>query len=114
MDDQRNVAAYYRCGKSILLQGASFCKKGSHSSSGFDENLFAENAKADKRNWNDLLEEFKVVRKATEWLYGSFDEEQLNATGTSNNSSIYVLAFGFISIGHTIHHMNVIKQRYLS
>ena len=81
---------------------------------GFDENLFAENAKADKRNWNDLLEEFKVVRKATEWLYGSFDEEQLNATGTSNNSSIYVLAFGFISVGHTIHHMNVVKQRYLA
>src|SRR6186997_852215 len=75
---------------------------------GFDENLFAENAKADKRNWNDLLEEFKVVRKATEWLYGSFDEEQLNATGTSNNSPIYVLAFGYISVGHAIHHMNVI------
>ncbi len=33
---------------------------------GFDENLFAENAKASKRNWNDLLEEFKIVRKATE------------------------------------------------
>jgi uncharacterized damage-inducible protein DinB len=81
---------------------------------GFDENLFAENAKAAKRNWTDLLEEFKVVRNATEWLYGSFDAEQLNATGTSNNSPIYVLAFGYISVGHAIHHMNVIKQRYLS
>jgi len=81
---------------------------------GFDENLFAENAKAAKRNWSDLLEEFKVVRKATEWLYGSFDAEQLNATGTSNDSPIYVLAFGYISVGHAIHHMNVIKQRYLS
>ena len=81
---------------------------------GFDENLFAENAKAAKRNWSDLVEEFKVVRKATEWLYGSFDAEQLNATGTSNNSPIYVLAFGYISVGHVMHHMNVIKQRYLS
>ena len=81
---------------------------------GFDENLFAENAKADKRNWDDLLEELKVVRRATEWLYSSFDEEQLDASGTSNNSPIYVLAFGYISVGHAIHHMNVIKQRYLS
>jgi hypothetical protein len=80
---------------------------------GFDENLFAENAKADKRNWNDLLEELKVVRRATEWLYSSFDQEQLDATGTSNNSPIYVLAFGYITVGHAIHHMNVIKQRYL-
>lgn len=80
---------------------------------GFDENLFAANAKAAGRDWKDLLEEFKVVRKATEFLYRSFDEEQLNATGTSNNSSIYVLAFGYISVGHAIHHTNIIKQRYL-
>ena len=80
---------------------------------GFDENLFAENSKADKRDWNDLIEEFKAVRKATEWLYGSFDEKQLEASGTSNNSSNYVLAFGFISVGHSLHHKNVITERYL-
>jgi len=80
---------------------------------GFDENLFGKNAKADKRNWNDLVEEFKTVRKATEWLYSSFDEEQLNATGISNNHSNYVLAFGYISIGHSLHHMKIINERYL-
>jgi uncharacterized damage-inducible protein DinB len=80
---------------------------------GFDENLFAGNAKADKRSWNDLLEEFKVVRKATEWLYNSFDEEQLDASGISNKSSNYVLAFGYISVGHALHHVNIIKERYL-
>ena len=80
---------------------------------GFDENLFAKNAKADKRKWNDLVEEFKSVRKATEWLFGSFDQEQLEATGTSNNSSNYVLAFGYISIGHSLHHVKIIKERYL-
>jgi hypothetical protein len=81
---------------------------------GFDENLFAENAKAASRSWKDLLEEFKAVRKATEWLYGSFDEEQLNAAGLSNNHSNYVLAFGYISVGHSLHHMTIIKERYLS
>ena len=81
---------------------------------GFDENLFAANAKADKRKWNDLLEEFKTVRKATEWLYSSFDEEQLNAEGVSNKSSNYVLAFGYISVGHTLHHIKIIKERYLA
>jgi hypothetical protein len=90
-----------------------FARKDPTPLTGFDENLFAVNAKADKRDWNDLLEEFKIVRKATEWLYSSFDEEQLDASGTSNGSSIYVLAFGYISVGHAIHHMNVIKQRYL-
>jgi hypothetical protein len=90
-----------------------FARKDSTPLPGFDENLFAENAKADKRSWNDLLEEFKVVRKATEWLYDSFDEEQLDASGISNKSSNYVLAFGYISVGHALHHVNIIKERYL-
>jgi hypothetical protein len=81
---------------------------------GFDENLFAANAKADRRNWDDLVEEFKTVRNATTWLFGTFDDEQLNAAGVSNNQSNYVLAFGYISIGHSLHHKKVITERYLS
>ena len=80
---------------------------------GFDENLFGEKARAGKRNWNELVEEFKAVRKATEFLYGSFDEDQLNAEGISNNHSNYVLGLGFITVGHCLHHMKVIKERYL-
>jgi hypothetical protein len=80
---------------------------------GFDENIFAENAKADKRNWNDLLEEFKVVRRGSEILFASFDDEQLNSTGIANNHSNYVLAFGYVLVGHSLHHMKVIKERYL-
>jgi hypothetical protein len=81
---------------------------------GFDEKLFAKTSKADKRTWDDLIEEFKAVRKSTEWLYTSFDDEQLNASGVSNNASNYVLAFGYISIGHSLHHVRILKERYLS
>ncbi|HEY2722297.1 MAG TPA: DinB family protein [Chitinophagaceae bacterium] len=80
---------------------------------GFDENLFAANARADKRSWNDVLEEFKAVRKSSELLYASFDEEQLNASGSSNNSVNYVLGFGYILVGHVLHHVKVVKERYL-
>ena len=80
---------------------------------GFDENIFAANAKAEKRNWNDLLEEFKTVRKSSEQLFGSFDEEQLDASGIANDHSNYVLGFGYIIVGHSLHHMKVIKERYL-
>lgn len=80
---------------------------------GFDENIYAKTAKADKRGWEDLTDEFKVVRKSSEYLFGSFDEDQLNSTGTSNNNSITVIGLGYIVIGHPIHHMNIIKQRYL-
>jgi uncharacterized damage-inducible protein DinB len=80
---------------------------------GFDEKLFAETAKADKRNWNELIEEFKAVRRSSELLYSSFDEEQLNASGIANDSSNYVLGIDFITVGHSLHHMKVINEKYL-
>jgi uncharacterized damage-inducible protein DinB len=90
-----------------------FARKDTTPLPGFDENKYAETSKADKRSWEDLIDEFKVVRKSSEYLFGSFDEDQLYATGISNNNSIPVLALGYIVIGHPIHHMNIIKQRYL-
>src|SRR5258706_9454087 len=80
---------------------------------GFDENSYADNAKADKRDWKNLLEEFKAVRKSSEFLFGSFDDEQLDAVGTANNNSNYVLGIGFIVVGHSVHHRNVLRERYL-
>jgi hypothetical protein len=91
-----------------------FARKDATPLPGFDENLFAKNAKTDRRNWSDLLDEFRSVRKSTEYLFKSFDEEQMNETGISSNHPNYVLAFGYISIGHALHHVNVIKERYLS
>ncbi|HET9826276.1 MAG TPA: DinB family protein [Chitinophagaceae bacterium] len=90
-----------------------FARKDATPLAGFDENLFAENANASKRDWNDLVEEFETVRKSTEYLFSSFDEEQLNATGTASNASNYVLAFGYICVGHPLHHKKVIEERYL-
>ncbi|MBC7946807.1 MAG: DinB family protein [Chitinophagaceae bacterium] len=90
-----------------------FARKDATPLPGFDENTFADNAKADRREWNDLVEEFKVVRAASQYLFASFDEEQMEASGTSNNNSIYVRAVGFILVGHCNHHMRVIRERYL-
>ena len=90
-----------------------FARKDETPLPGFDENLYADNAKADKRNWNDLVEEFKVIRKSSEYLFNSFDNDQLEATGVSNNSPVYVLGIGFLLIGHALHHVKVLQERYL-
>jgi hypothetical protein len=80
---------------------------------GFDENMYADNSKAATRNWDNLIEELKAVRRSSELLFGSFDESQLEATGTSNNATNYVRAIGFVVIGHALHHVNVLRARYL-
>jgi hypothetical protein len=90
-----------------------FARKDQTSLPGFDENLYAANAKANRRDWEGLVGEFKVVRMSSEYMFASFDKEQLEASGSANNSSVYVLGIGFLLIGHSLHHMNVIKERYL-
>lgn len=81
---------------------------------GFDENIFAAHAGAGRRAWNDLLDEFKTVRRSSEMLFASFDEKQLDAEGIANGNSIYVLGIGYIMVGHPLHHMNIIRERYLA
>ncbi|HET6994304.1 MAG TPA: DinB family protein [Chitinophagaceae bacterium] len=90
-----------------------FARKDTTPLPGFDENTFAENAKTDKRKWNDLVDEFKAVRDSSERLFASFDEDQLDAAGTANSNPVYVLGIGFIIVGHALHHMKIIKERYL-
>jgi hypothetical protein len=79
----------------------------------FEENDYADNSKADKRNWDDLVEEFKAVRKSSEIMFRSFDSEQLEEGGIASNNPVYVLGIGYILIGHVEHHVSVTKERYL-
>jgi len=81
---------------------------------GFDEVPYAQMAKANKRTWSSLCEEFKLVRISTGMMFESFQPEALLNIGTANDHSISPLALGFIIIGHSHHHINIIKERYLT
>ncbi len=80
---------------------------------GFDQDIYVIPSKANGRSFENLLNEYEYVRRATISLFESFDEEMLLTTGTANNSVISVRAIGFIIMGHENHHCDVIKQRYL-
>lgn len=90
-----------------------FARKDDTPLPGFDEKIFAANARADKRKWDDLVDEFTFFRKATELMFGSFDNEQLESSGTASNVSMYVLGVVYIIVGHCIHHMNILEEKYL-
>ena len=80
---------------------------------GFDENLFANAAMANAKPVKKLMEEYKMVRNATISLFENLVSVQLNQIGTANSRPLSVRAAGFIVCGHEIHHINIIKERYL-
>ncbi|MEO5684795.1 MAG: DinB family protein [Chitinophagaceae bacterium] len=80
---------------------------------GFDENSWATAANKIHRKWKDLVNEWLTVRKGTEILFASLGHEELVFAGVASNQPINALALGFVIAGHTQHHIDIIKERYL-
>jgi hypothetical protein len=79
---------------------------------GFDQDILAASANTSNRTIGEILREFELVRETTIILFKTFDPEMLSRTGNCNNVIISALALGFVIAGHTIHHMNMIRERY--
>ena len=79
---------------------------------GVDEKLLGAKMFADKRTIDNLIDELKIVRASTKSMFESFDDEMLQAVGTNWKYEISVLAMGFNIVGHQIHHLKIIEERY--
>lgn len=77
-----------------------------------EEKLLGANMNADKRSIDELIDELKIVRASTNSMFGSFDDEMMQNKGTNWKYEISVLAMGFSIVGHQIHHLNIIEEKY--
>lgn len=80
---------------------------------GYDHDMYIWSSKAILRDYYLMLEEFGLIRQSTVALYKSFDEDMLSRQGVANGKNITVNALGFVIAGHELHHINMIRQRYL-
>ncbi|PBQ33252.1 damage-inducible protein DinB [Sphingobacteriaceae bacterium] len=90
-----------------------FARRDAQQPLSFEENDYAANAELSERTLEDILQEFETVRKATLSLFKGFSPGTLLNAGNTAIGKTTVLAIGFLTCGHAIHHMNVIKDRYL-
>ncbi|WP_435524372.1 DinB family protein [Chryseobacterium indoltheticum] len=80
---------------------------------GFDEELYAQNSFANERTLESLLEEFQSMRKSSQILLETANSSALKNIGTANGNQVSAETIGKLIIGHNIHHLNVIEERYL-
>ena len=80
---------------------------------GFEQDDYVASANFNQTKWADLLQQFRNLRKATIDLFASFDEQAIQREGSANNAPTNVKALMFITAGHEIHHVNVLKELYL-
>lgn len=81
---------------------------------GFEQDDYAAASDANDRNINDILEEFAAVRMATITLFKSFDDKTLLRSGIASGHNVSVRSFLYQIAGHELHHLQSIRENYLS
>ncbi len=80
---------------------------------GFEEDLWAANSLKGRLEYKSLMQQFFDLRSFTKSLFESFSPAMLETQGRMNGSTTKVISIPFIISGHTLHHTQILKERYL-
>jgi hypothetical protein len=80
---------------------------------GYDQNIAASGAMADRVSWAAHVEEFRAVRLATISLFRNMPSEAWKRGGIASGNPFTVRAMAFIIAGHVAHHVMILRERYL-
>ena len=80
---------------------------------GFDQDVYMENTTFNFRSLEDIADEFKTVRQSTLYLLSSLTEEQSTQKGIASGNPVSVRGLAYMIAGHELHHIKILKERYL-
>jgi len=80
---------------------------------GFDQDDYALSSRANERSIENIFEEYEAVRNATIALFNGLPEDSFMRIGVANRNKVTVRALAYHIAGHELHHINIIKEKYL-
>ncbi len=98
----------------MTYRALRFSRKDTTLLPGYDQNAFVENSRFDEQPFLQLLNDFQHVRNATISFIESLSQEQLELKGSAWKFELTVEDFLRATIGHELHHIRIIKERYLA
>lgn len=101
------------CERIFSYRAQHIAREDSQTLSFFDENAYVLTSNANERKPEELIKEWINLMKATYFQFESFNDETLNKIGKVGDREFSVEKIGYVMAGHSIHHMNVINERYL-
>ena len=81
---------------------------------GWDEQTYAPASRANERTMRSLVDEFRTVRDATLSLLEGLPADAWTARGRANGMEMSVRGIIWITAGHLLHHLRVVRERYLA
>jgi hypothetical protein len=90
-----------------------FARNDATALSGFEQEEYVPNSRANDRDIASILEEYAAVRQATLAFFNSLDAAALARIGKVDGNRISVRALAWMITGHEIHHLNSIREKYM-
>jgi hypothetical protein len=79
----------------------------------FDQNSAIAQAGVDGRPWKSHVDEFRAIRSATLPFFAELPPEAWDRRGVASDNPFSVRALAYIAAGHVVHHLGLLKERYL-
>jgi hypothetical protein len=80
---------------------------------GYDQDLLMKGAPFQSAALSQRIEDYTAVRQATLTLLEGLAEEALLRRGVASDNEVSARAIACMIAGHELHHMNIIRDRYL-
>jgi uncharacterized damage-inducible protein DinB len=80
---------------------------------GYDEDVFVKNSYASHRPISEILDEMSTVRGSTIALAKSLSAHVIDFIGNANGMQVSPRAYMTAILGHEIHHLQIIRDRYI-
>lgn len=80
----------------------------------FDQEISFKAADSDKVSWANHIEEFQAIRASTVAFFRNLPADAWLRSGIASDNPVTVRAIAYIVAGHLSHHLNVLRERYLS
>ena len=81
---------------------------------GFDQDPYVTEGNFESLSLDELISEFEHVRRSTISFFSHLKEDAWGRTGQANAVEVSVRALAFIIAGHELHHMDVLRSKYLA
>ncbi|MFP5260705.1 MAG: DinB family protein [Blastocatellia bacterium] len=80
---------------------------------GFEQDDYVKYGGFGEQRLSDLVSEYEHVRRANIHLFRGLSDEAWGRRGTSSGNELSVRALAYIIAGHELHHMGIIRTKYL-
>lgn len=101
------------CERIFSERALKIARNDGNSLQSFDQNKYVELLNYDSLNPEILVKEWLYLMNATTFQFEGFDSKTLAKSAIIDENEYTIKKIGYIIAGHSIHHINIIKERYL-